>query len=424
MSVAASSPSGGWAGRLAGVLPAWLVRRQDDALPIREGTHLGTGRAVRLPGVDVALVALVLCLLAFSIVMVYSASIALPDSRKYAAYAPTHFLLRQALYMLVGLAAAWLTLQVPVAFWERYANHLFVFSLVLLVLVLIPHVGKVINGARRWLPLGLMNFQPSELAKLTIAMYAASYMVRKQEVRERFFKAVAPMVIALGVVGGLLLLEPDMGAFMIIAVIALGILFLGGVNGRMFLLSAAVLVGAFVLIIVTSEFRRQRIFAYLDPWNPLYASKTSYQLTHSLIAFGRGEWFGQGLGASIEKLNYLPEAQTDFLLAVIAEELGLVAVLVLIVAFFWLTARIITIGRRAVEFKQLYAGLMVQGIGLWIGAQAVVNMGVTMGLLPTKGFTLPLLSYGGSGLVLNLVALAMVLRVDRETRALMRGAER
>jgi cell division protein FtsW len=189
----------------------------------------------------------------------------------------------------------------------------------------------------------------------------------------------------------------------------------------MFFLSVAILVGAFVLMIVFSEFRRQRIFAYLDPWNPDYAQGKAYQLTHSLIAFGRGEIFGQGLGNSVEKLYYLPEAHTDFLMAVLGEELGFVGVLFVIAAFFWLTRRIFAIGRQAIAMDRVFAGLMTQGIGIWIGAQAFINIGVNLGVLPTKGLTLPLMSYGGSALLLNLMAIAIVLRVDIENRQMMRG---
>jgi cell division protein FtsW len=246
-------------------------------------------------------------------------------------------------------------------------------------------------------------------------------MVRKMDIKERFFKAVLPMAVALGVIGVLLLAEPDMGAFIVIAAVALGILFLGGVNGRMFFLSVAVLVGAFVLMIVFSEFRRQRIFAYLDPWDEKYAQGKAYQLTHSLIALGRGEFMGQGLGNSVEKLHYLPEAHTDFLLAVVGEELGFVGVAVVVCAFFWLTRRIFHIGRQAIALDRVFAGLMTQGVGIWMGGQAFINMGVNLGLLPTKGLTLPLMSYGGSAILMNLVALAIVMRVDIENRALMRG---
>jgi cell division protein FtsW len=285
----------------------------------------------------------------------------------------------------------------------------------------VPMIGRGVNGARRWIPLGIIGFQPSELAKLGIAMYAASYMVRKLDTRENFFRAVTPMAFALAIVGLLLLAEPDMGAFMVIAAIALGILFLGGVNGRMFFLITAVLLAAFVLMIVLSPWRAERIFAYLDPWNPAYAQGRAYQLTHSLIAFGRGQLFGQGLGSSVEKLHYLPEAHTDFLLAVVGEELGFVGVFAVIAAFFWLTRRVFHIGRQAVALDRVFAGLMAQGIGIWMGGQAFINMGVNLGVLPTKGLTLPLMSYGGSAIVMNLVALAIVLRVDIENRQLMRG---
>jgi cell division protein FtsW len=266
-----------------------------------------------------------------------------------------------------------------------------------------------------------MNFQPSELAKLAVLLYAASYMVRKMEVKERFFQAVAPMAVAVGVVGMLLLAEPDMGAFMVIVVIAMGILFLGGVNARMFFLMALVVVGAFALMVMTSEFRRQRVFAYLDPWSVEHALGKGYQLSHSLIAFGRGEIFGVGLGGSVEKLHWLPEAHTDFLLAVIGEEFGLLGVVVLIALFLWLTRRIMHIGRQAIALDQVFAGLVAQGVGLWMGFQAFINIGVNLGALPTKGLTLPLMSYGGSAILLNLVAIALVLRVDYENRQMMKG---
>lgn len=415
----------GWRERL-GALGQGLRERLGrapgvDRLPIRDWVSVGSGKPTAVSGFDQPLAWVVAGLLALGLVMVYSASVALHDNPKFASYPPTYFLARQALFIGVGFVAALVTLSIPIAVWEKWAPWLFAASLALLIVVLVPFIGKGVNGARRWIPLGFMSFQPSELAKLAMAMYAASYMVRKMDVKERFFKAVWPMAVALGVVGMLLLAEPDMGAFMVIAAIALAILFLGGVNGRMFVLSVMVLVGAFVLMIAFSEFRRQRIFAYLDPWNPDYAQGKAYQLTHSLIAFGRGEWFGQGLGQSIEKLSYLPEAHTDFLLAVIGEELGFVAVLGVIVAFFWLTRRIFHIGRQAIALDRVFAGLMTQGIGVWFGGQSFINMGVNLGLLPTKGLTLPLLSYGGSGILMNLVALAIVLRVDQENRQLMRG---
>jgi cell division protein FtsW len=391
------------------------------AVPVRDWVSVSSGQPTKLSNFDLTLVWVVVGLLSLGLLMVYSASIALPDNPKFAKYLPTHFLLRHCVAIGLAMLAALVVVQIPVAVWERAAPWLFVVALVLLVIVLIPGIGKGVNGARRWLPLGVMNFQPSELAKLAIAMYAASYMVRKMDVKENFFRAVWPMVVALGVVGVLLLAEPDMGAFMVIAAIAMGILFLGGVNGRMFFLIVAVLVGAFVLMITFSEFRRERIFAYLDPWNEKYAQGKAYQLTHSLIAFGRGEIFGQGLGGSVEKLHYLPEAHTDFLLAVIGEELGLVGVALVICAFFWLSRRLFHIGRQAVALDRVFAGLYAQGVGIWVGGQAFINIGVNLGALPTKGLTLPLMSFGGSAILMNCVALAICLRIDIENRQLMRG---
>jgi len=409
-----------WLARLA---QAWPGRAERAALPVRDQVQITPQRNTSLAFFDRPLLAVTIGLLALGLVMVYSASIALPDNPKFSNYAPTYFLVRQTLFIGIGFVVGLITLQVPVSAWERWAPWLFVFSLATLVIVLVPFIGKGVNGARRWIPLGVMSFQPSELAKLAIAMYAASYMVRKMDVKENFMQAVWPMAVALAVVGLLLLAEPDMGAFMVIAMIALGILFLGGVNGRMFALGVAVLAGAFALMIVLSPWRAQRIFAYLDPWNPLYAQGKAYQLTHSLIAFGRGEIFGQGLGSSVEKLHYLPEAHTDFLLAVIGEELGFVGVCAVIIAFFWLTRRIFVIGRQAVALDRVFAGLMVQGIGIWMGGQAFINMGVNLGVLPTKGLTLPLLSYGGSAILMNMIAMAIVLRVDIESRAMMRGGK-
>jgi cell division protein FtsW len=351
--------------------------------------------------------------------MVYSASIAMPDNPKFSRYSHYHFVLRHAMSMVVAFVAALIAFQVPLQTWEREAPWLFVVSLVLLILVL--GVGRGVNGAKRWISLGIMNFQPSELAKFAVLLYASDYMVRKMEVKEHFFRAVAPMAVAVAVIGLLLLAEPDMGAFMVIAVIAMGILFLGGVNARMFFLIVAVMVLLFGLMIATSEWRRERIFAYLDPWNEKHALGKGYQLSHSLIAIGRGEVFGVGLGGSVEKLHWLPEAHTDFLLAVIGEEFGLVGVIAVIGLFLWMTRRIMHIGRQAIALDRVFAGLVAQGVGVWMGFQAFINMGVNLGALPTKGLTLPLMSYGGSAIMINLVAIAVVLRVDYENRQLMHG---
>ena len=412
---------------LAQRLTGWfggMVRPGSDELPVHTG-RMGRGgfgsMPVRISGIDHALVWVTVALLAWGLVMVYSASIAMPDNPKFARYAHTHFLLRHMLSLAIAFVAALIAFQIPVATWEKMAPWLFVASLVLLIAVLIPFVGKGVNGARRWIALGLMNFQPSELAKFAVLLYAADYMVRKMDVKEHFFRAVMPMGAAVAVVGLLLLAEPDMGAFMVIAVIAMGILFLGGVNARMFFLIASILTVAFVLMIALSDWRRDRIFAYLDPWSELYSMGKGYQLSHSLIAIGRGQIFGVGLGGSVEKLHWLPEAHTDFLLAVIGEEFGLVGVLSIIALFLWMTRRIMHIGRQAIALDRVFAGLVAQGVGIWMGFQAFINMGVNLGALPTKGLTLPLMSYGGSAILVNLVALAVVLRIDFENRQLMHG---
>jgi cell division protein FtsW len=425
MSAAGSTPerSAGWLPRMKGWFGS-LSDKAADVLPVRVGGteyRQSTTTPASVLGFDQALCGVVVALLAWGLVMVYSASIALPDNPRFANYAPTHFLTRHMMYLVFGFVAALLAFQVPMKLWERVAPWLFVGSLLLLIAVLIPGVGKVVNGARRWLSIGPIGFQPSEVAKLAVLIYAADYMVRKMEVKERFFRAVLPMGAAVAIVGVLLLAEPDMGAFMVVAVIAMGILFLGGVNARMFFLIAGVLVGAFALMIASSPWRRERVFAYLDPFSEQHALGKGYQLSHSLIAIGRGEIFGVGLGGSVEKLHWLPEAHTDFLLAVIGEEFGLVGVVTLIILFLWMTRRIMHIGRQAIALDRVFAGLVAQGVAIWIGFQAFINMGVNLGALPTKGLTLPLMSFGGSAILLNLVALAIVLRVDYENKHLMRG---
>ncbi|GKS92925.1 MULTISPECIES: putative lipid II flippase FtsW [Comamonadaceae] len=425
MSTAPASP--GLLQRLTGKFGGWfggLPAKPADVLPVRVGGteyRQTTTTPASVLGFDQALLWVVVALLAWGLVMVYSASIAMPDNPRFGKIAPTHFLVRHIMALVMAFVAALLAFQIPMSTWERVAPWLFVLSIALLIAVLIPHVGTVVNGARRWLSLGVMNFQPSELAKFAVLIYASDYMVRKMEVKERFFRAVLPMGAAVAVVGALLLAEPDMGAFMVIAVIAMGILFLGGVNARMFFLIAAVLVGAFALMVMMSDWRRERIFAYLDPWSEKHALGKGYQLSHSLIAIGRGEIFGVGLGGSVEKLHWLPEAHTDFLLAVIGEEFGLVGVLILIVLFLWMTRRIMHIGRQAIALDRVFAGLVAQGVAIWMGFQAFINMGVNLGALPTKGLTLPLMSFGGSAILMNLVAIAVVLRVDYENKHLMRG---
>jgi cell division protein FtsW len=375
----------------------------------------------RIAEYDQVLIWVTVLLMLFGLIMVYSASIALPDSPKYASYHNNHFLVRQAVFIGVSLIAGALAFRVPMKTWQKVAPYLFVGTLILLALVLVPGLGKGVNGAKRWLSFKVFNLQPSELMKLFMVLYAADYTVRKQQYMHKLTKGFLPMAAAVSCVGLLLLLEPDLGAFGVIVCIAMGILFLGGINGIWFGGIAGMLVVVFGLVIGLSPWRRERIFAYLNPWVEENALGKAYQLSHSLIAFGRGELFGVGLGGSVEKLHYLPEAHTDFLLAVIGEELGYAGVLAVVLMFYWLIKRAFEIGRQAIAIDLTFAGLTAKGIGLWIGVQAFINMGVNLGLLPTKGLTLPLMSYGGSGVLINCVGLAILLRIDFENRIRMRG---
>jgi len=360
-----------------------------------------------------------LILAAGGLVMVYSASIATAETSRFTANNAAWFLVRHALFLAASLGAAIAVFLLPVRGWQIAAPWLFVAGIALLVVVLVPGLGREVNGARRWLSLPLVSVQPSEVMKLAAVLYAADYTARKHAVMKSFRKGLLPMLVVMLLVSWLLLREPDFGALVVIAVTAFGILFLGGMNGRHFAALVGMLAAGFTLLVVSSPYRMQRIFGFMDPWSDPFGR--GYQLSHALIAFGRGEWLGVGLGASVEKLHYLPEAHTDFLLAVIAEELGFAGVAVVIALFAWIVARAFAIGRQATLRERHFAALAAQGIGIWIGFQSLINMGVNTGLLPTKGLTLPLMSYGGSGLVVNFVALALLLRIDWENRQLARG---
>jgi cell division protein FtsW len=371
---------------------------------------------------DLVLVWLVAALLAFGWVMVYSASIALPDAARFSAYKPHHFMMRHGFAIAFGVSVGLLAFCVPLDRWQKFAFPLFAIGLLMLIVVLIPGLGKVVYGARRWLSLGVMNLQPSELMKLFVVLYAADYTLRKQDYMQEFKKGFLPMGVAVAVVGLLLMLEPDLGALIVITFIAMGVLFVGGVNARLATALVVLMSCIFALLITLSPWRRERMFAYLAPFDEHNALGKGYQLSHSLIAFGRGEWFGVGLGGSVEKLHYLPEAHTDFLLAVIGEEMGMVSVLAVLAAFLWLLCRGFEIGRTAIVLDRMFAGLVAKGIAMWLGFQAFFNMGVNTGLLPTKGLTLPLMSYGGSGILVNCIAVGILLRVDFENRRMMRPA--
>lgn len=390
-------------------------------------TGLTTGiNAVRpgrttMPALDIYLLTAVATLVLFGLLMVYSASIALSDGPRYESYGRYYFVMRHGAFIVIGVLAALFAGSIPMKVWQKAAAPLFVLCLVLLLIVLVPGIGREVNGARRWLPLGPLNFQPSELMKVSVLLFAADYTVRKQEYMQNFVRGFLPMAFALAFVGLLLLMEPDLGAFMVIVAIAVGILFIGGINGRLFSTLLLILVSSFLLLIWLSPWRRERLFVYLDPWNPENAYGSAYQLSHSLIALGRGEWFGVGLGASIEKLHYLPEAHTDFIVAVIGEELGFVGLMGLLGLFLFIVWRGFETGRQAIAMERIFSGLVAQGVAIWFGVQSFINIGVCLGLLPTKGLTLPMVSYGGSGIVMNLIAVALLLRVDFENRNLMRG---
>ena len=370
------------------------------------------------PSFDHGLFWVSMILIGIGLVMVYSSSIALAEaSKKYGNFSE-YFLIRQTLFVCISLVAGFITFLIPIRSWQKVSPYLFLFGLLLLIIVLIPGLGHKVNGSRRWLSLIVFNLQPSEFMKLFVAMYASDYVLRKSKEIGTFLKGFLPMATAIIVVGLLLIKEPDFGALAVISVIAALILILGGLNKNILLGLLFVSPVAIWAIINAATYRTSRL-SFLDPWSDSLTK--NYQLQHSLMAFGRGEFFGVGLGGSVEKLLYLPEPHTDFILAVLAEELGFVGVLVVIGLFSWLVIRAFGIAKEAIINENYYSALLSQGIGIWFGIQGIMNMGVNMGLLPTKGLTLPLLSYGGSGILANIVGLAILLRIDWENRRGLRG---
>ncbi|MEQ1836918.1 MAG: putative lipid II flippase FtsW [Candidatus Nitrotoga sp.] len=371
------------------------------------------------PQYDAMLLWIVLVLLALGLVMVYSASIATAEASRFTGYRAEYYLMRHGFFILVGVIVGIAAFQISMEEWQKLAPYLFAFGVLLLALVLIPGVGREVNGSRRWLSLLGINLQPSELMKLFAVLYAAQYAVRKGIIKEKLVSVFMPMLAVMALVGSLLLMEPDMGALVVICTIAMCTLFLGGFSLKIFIGLVIGLPVLFAAMIFSSPYRMQRVIGFMDPWADPFGK--GYQLSHALIAFGRGEWFGVGLGGSVQKLFYLPEAHTDFLLAVIAEELGFVGVLVLILLFVGLISRAFAIGRQAAFLDRQYAALVALGLGVWLGVQAFVNIGVNMGVLPTKGLTLPFLSFGGSSIVVSCIAAALLLRIDWENRRIMRG---
>ena len=367
---------------------------------------------------DLGILCVTAFLLCLGVLMVYSATISFSDSPKYHT-APYHFLIRQIINVVIGLIAGFAVYRTPMRVWMRIAPYLAGVAIFLLIIVLIPGIGRSVNGARRWIALGPMNFQVTEFVKFAVLIGAAAFTVKRQEYMHSVTKGLAPMFIIIAVISGLIGVQPDLGATAVIIAIAMGVLFLGGLDGKIF---TAVLILAIAIgfsMIYLSPWRLERMISYWDVWGNAYGK--GYQLSHSLIAFGRGEWFGVGLGASIEKLHYLPESHTDFIMAVIGEELGFVGVVVVVVAFYFFVRRAFAIGRQSIKLDRVFPGLVAEGVGIWIGFQAIINLGVATGMFPTKGLTLPFVSYGGSSLIATIAAVALLLRVDRENRILMRG---
>lgn len=377
-------------------------------------------RTVKAEGVDRDLIFIVLFLLAFGALMVYSASISYADNPKYHTQS-YHFLVRHLFSMGIAFVAAVAVFKIRMKTWMRIAPYLGIIAVAILVIVLIPGIGKSVNGSRRWIGLGIMNLQVTEIVKVIAVICAANFTVTHQEYMHSFTKGFLPMLLSVGLVSCLIGVQPDMGATMVIILITMGVLYLGGLNNKIFAMVTILVVIMAFLMIYLSPWRLERMTSYLDVWG--HASGKGYQLSHSLIAFGRGELFGVGLGDSVEKLHYLPEAHTDFILAVVAEELGFVGFLVVLVAFYLFVRRAFAIGRQAIKLERVFSGLVAEGIGIWIGVQVIINAGVATGLFPTKGLTLPLISYGGSSLLATMMGIAMLFRVDYENRILMRGGK-
>ena len=358
---------------------------------------------------DPVLLTIVMTLLLGGFVILASASITISDK---VSGDPFFYVERQLLAAVIGAAAGLFCLFVPMRIWQSVSPLLLLVGLALLCVVLIPGVGYEVNGSTRWVRFGVMNLQVSEPARLCLLVYLAGYVVRQQKaLRERFVGFLRPMLV-LSLVCGLLLAEPDFGAAIVLTATALAMLFVAGARIRDFLLFFSATLVAIVVLAVTSPYRMKRLTGFLDPWADPFDS--GFQLTQSLIAIGRGEWFGVGLGNGVQKLFYLPEAHTDFVFAVFAEEFGLLGSLLLIALFLALLWRIFSIAKRAADAERFFEAYLAMGLGTWLGLQAFINVGVNMGLLPTKGLTLPLISYGRSSLIVTMAAIGLLLRIHHE----------
>jgi cell division protein FtsW len=370
------------------------------------------------PRWDPWLLGAVVTLLILGAVMVYSASVSIAERLTGNG---AHYLVRHLLSMGLGLLGMLVVMYTRVRLWEWLGPYLLLTGIALLVVVLVPGLGVHVNGSSRWLPLGFVNLQPSELVKLFVIVYVAGYLVRKQEELKFFTQGILMISIVLAVIGMLLLQEPDLGSVVVICLTVFGMLFLGGVRFWHFMAVVGAAIGGMVLLTVVSPYRMARVTGFLDPWADPF--NTGFQLTQALIAFGRGEWLGVGLGASIQKMFYLPAAHTDFLFSVLAEELGLLGVLVVLALFTVIVWRAFRIAAAAERNGQIYAARLAQGLGLFLGLQAMINMGVNMGALPTKGLTLPFLSYGGSSMIVCCLAAGLLLMIERQQRRQKVGGE-
>ncbi len=376
---------------------------------VMTGELRAAGRA--RPAWDMWLLSSTIVLLATGVIMVYSASVAYAEREMNNS---AYFLVRHASYTMLGLVLMAFTMRTRVRWWEKAGPTLLLLGLVGLAVVLLPGIGAHVNGSSRWLRLGIFNVQPSEFMKLFTVVYVAGYLVRKQEALRNFTQGIVMVSLVVAVIGALLLMEPDMGSLVVITVTVFAMLFLGGVHFWHFMMVLGVGIGSMVLLTIISPYRMARATSFMDPFADPF--NTGFQLVQALIAFGRGEWLGVGLGASVQKLFYLPAAHTDFVFAVMAEELGLVAVLGMIALFGIILLRAFAIARQAEAAGQIYGARLAQGIGLLLGGQGMINMGVNMGLLPTKGLTLPLVSYGGSSMLASCIAMGLLLLIGREAR--------
>lgn len=373
-------------------IKSWITTASPDALYDRQLVWISLG------------------LMLTGLVMVTSASF--PISSRLTDQ-PFHFMFRHAIFLLLALGVASVVIQIPLEKWLRFSMALLLVSVGLLFVVLVA--GKSVNGASRWIPLGLFNLQPAEVAKLSLFIFMSGYLVRKSdEVRSSFFGGFIKPIIVFATLAVLLLLQPDLGTVVVMLVTLFGMLFIAGAKITQFLALMVVGLASVAALIYFEPYRWRRVTSFADPWEDPFGS--GYQLTQSLMAFGRGEWFGQGLGNSIQKLEYLPEAHTDFVFAVLAEELGFVGVVLALVLIFSLVIKAIMIGRKAFEHEQVFGGYLAFAIGIWFAFQTLINVGAAAGMVPTKGLTLPLISYGGSSLIVMSVAVSILLRIDYECR--------